>query len=163
MAPGSQRTQRNPAGWSARLALHSESSLLNAVQFATRTHSGSGGASFDTSTNRFLDVGKDKTYVVGGEPDSKGERIPTRHVPHVDLPTAIEHINRVRSETGNRRNALAGSWVTPDRVDLDASRAIENRSHALRVATGRNEEAIWDNAAGEDILTDIGKAKRAKP
>jgi hypothetical protein len=163
MASGSQRTQRNPAGWSARLALHGESSLLNAVQFAIRTHGGSGGASFDTSTNRFLEVGKDKIYVVGGEPDTKGERIATEHVPHVDLPTAIGHINRVRSETGNRRNALAGSWVTPDRVDLDASGAIADRRQALKVATARNEEAIWDNAAGEDILTDIGKAKRAKP
>ncbi len=136
--------------------------LLNGVQFAIRTHA-EGGASFDTSSNRFLNAGADKTYVVGGEPDTKGARIPTNPVPHVDVSTAMEHISQIRSATGNRRGAIAGSWVAPGRVDLDAAGGFANRREALKVATHRNEEAIWDNEAGDEVLTKIGRAKRAKP
>lgn len=133
--------------------------LLNGVQFAIRTHA-EGGASFNTSTNQFLQAGHDQTYVVGGEPDTKGTRIPTKQVPHVDVPTASEHIEHIRSTTGNRAGAIAGSWVAPGRVDLDASSAFANRREAMRVATHRNEEAYWDNAAGEEVLTKHGKKAR---
>ena len=145
---------RNPS-W----AIPGQLALLNGVQFAVRTHA-QGGASFNTSTNKFLNVGEDKTYVVGGEPDTKGERIPTVPVESVDIPTALEHMDRVRRLTGHRPDAIAGSWVQPDRVDLDASGAIANRRQALKTGEARNEEAIWDNEAGEDILTKVGKAKK---
>lgn len=150
---------------SARPQLHppySVAPILNAAQFAHRTEE-QGGASFNLSTNKFLDVGKDKVYVVGGEPDTQGVRIPTRKVPHVGVTTAMEHISLVRRETGNRPDAIAGSWEVPgDRVDLDASGAQRNKKKALRIATARNEEAIWDNARGEEILTRLGIAKRAR-
>lgn len=136
--------------------------LLNGVQFAIRTHA-EGGASFNTRSNRFLNAGADKAYVVGGEPDTKGERIPTRQVPHVDTPTAMEHIDNIRTVTGNRRGAIAGSWVAPGRVDLDASSAFAKSSQAMKVATHRNEEAYWDNEAGDEVLTKHGKKARAKP
>jgi hypothetical protein len=133
--------------------------LLNGVQFAIRTHA-EGGASFNTHSNRFLNAGVDKAYVVGGEPDTKGERIPTKQVPHVDTPTAMEHIENIRSTTGNRRGAIAGSWVAPGRVDLDASSAFTTHQQAMSVATKRNEEAYWDNEAGEEVLTKHGKKAR---
>lgn len=133
--------------------------LLNGVQFAMRTHV-EGGASFDTSTSRFLQAGHDRAFVVGGEPDTHGERIPTHQVPHVDVQTAMGHIERVRSESGGRHGAIAGSWVAPGRVDLDASSGFASRRQALKVGTHRNEEAIWDNAAGEEVLTKHGKKAR---
>jgi hypothetical protein len=136
--------------------------LLNAIEFSDRTAL-MGGASFNTSTNKFINVYKDPVYVVGGEPDVEGKRIPTVPVSRVRIADAAEHIERVRQETGNRPEAIAGSWTVPgDRVDLDASGSFDDKDLALQVAHERGEEAVWDNKAGDDILTEIGKAKRAK-
>jgi hypothetical protein len=144
------------------LDAHSEyrGHLLNAMQFSALTHM-QHGTSFNTSTNRFLKAGEDKVYVVGGEPDVHGVRIPTNPVPRVSTNVAMEHIASVRRETGNRPDAVAGSWAVPgDRVDLDASGALASKEKALQIATARNEEAIWDNHRGEEVLTDVGAAKR---
>jgi len=142
-------------------AIRRDVPLLNGVQFAMRTHA-EGGASFNTSTNKFLDAGVDKTYVVGGEPDTSGQRIPTKQAPHVDVPTAMAHIEHIRSSTGNRHGAIAGSWVAPGRVDLDASGAFANNRQAMKVATARSEEAYWDNEGGSEVLTKHGKKARGQ-
>jgi hypothetical protein len=156
----SQKGIRESAPGSGRSTpLRRDVPLLNGVQFAIRTHA-DGGASFDTSDNHFLEAGKSQVYVVGGEPDTKGQRIPTKQVPHVDVPTATEHISHVRDVTGNRAGAIAGSWVAPGRVDLDASSGFRSRSQAMKVADSRHEEAIWDNAANDEVLTKRGKKTR---
>lgn len=157
--PALKAVRESVPGSGTMPALRHDVPLLNGVQFAIRTHA-EGGASFNTSSNKFLQAGHDQTYVVGGEPDTKGERIPTKQVSHVDVPTAMEHISHIRQASGNRPDAIAGSWVAPGRVDLDASSGFANRRQAMKVATSRNEEAYWDNAAATEVLTKHGKAKR---
>src|SRR5882672_1533335 len=132
--PSQKAARESVPGSGGSQRLRPDVPLLNGVQFAIRTHA-EGGASFDTSTNRFLNAGVGKPYVAGGEPDTHGQRIPTKPVSHVDVPTAMEHISNIRGQTGNRRGAIAGSWVAPGRVDLDASGGFGNRREALKVAT----------------------------
>ena len=138
--------------------------ILNGAQFALRTHLFK-GASFNLTTNQFMETGHEKHFVVGGEPDVEGNRIPTVTTDDdpFDSRRGREHIARVRELTGNRHNAIAGSWrVSPERVDWDASGAFTDRDRAMQFGIGRGEEAVYDNEKDEDILTPLGEQKAAE-
>ena len=122
--------------------------LLNAVEFAVRTREDK-GASYDINTGEFLEGGKQDTYVIGGEPDTEGTKIPEERVPGrgVSVGEAATHIEKVRQATGMRPDALAGSWYEPkkDQTVLDASRAFEVKDEANAVGHQRGEREGWGN------------------
>lgn len=137
--------------------------LLSAIQFQRQTlgnEPGDGGASMDVNTYQVHTKGS-RAYFVGGEPDTKGQRISTEYSSKDDvtLPNILKHAERVRQQTGGRPGALIGSWVDPDEkdpsksVNWDASHNASSRRNGKREGHRRNEWAIWDNKRGKGIKT----------
>lgn len=148
-----RRTPGVPDFESLRAPAHRPHLLLNAVEFATRTREDE-GASYDVGTGHFLGEGQE-AYVVGGEQDKHGKRIPEVQVPGKGLSVsqAASHIENVRHATGNRPQSLAGSWYEKgaDNTVLDASRAYTSQDDASKFGRARGERAGWDNKRGKEF------------
>lgn len=141
------------------------SPVLSAIQFERQTlgtEKGDGGASMDVNTWQVHTKGS-RAYFVGGEPDTKGQKIDTAYTSKegVTLPHIIKEAMRVRHETGHRPAALIGSWVDKDEknpekvVNWDAAANLPSRNKAKQAGKRRSpaEWAVWDNKRGKGVKT----------
>lgn len=125
--------------------------ILSGVQFAHATNE-DGGATQSLRTGRMLAPGE-HGYIVGGEPDDHGNRIPTHYHEGLMSPLdAINHRSRLRQQT-HALGASLGSWRDKGKVEIDASRVEPSRAVAVRAAKTRGEKAIWDNKRGKEVRT----------
>jgi hypothetical protein len=154
----------NP-NWQANVSSSEYHPILSARLFQkfTQEH---GGATMDVNTGEFVDASDETkdTYVVGKEPDTAGNPIPT--IPlnkealgtpdianETSLPEMVSKfpkmVSDIRSKTGGRKGASIGSWITTDKaknptgVDIDASAQEPDLGQALQKAKVRNEKAIF--------------------
>jgi hypothetical protein len=133
--------------------------ILSAMQFATQTAK-TGGATMNAKSGRLLEPGR-PAYVVGGEPNDKGTRVPTEETPVSEFSpaTVIQHWNRIRSQSMNQPFANVGSWVDTKAgpnapVEVDQSGTYADRASAKVIGKHRGEKAIWDNGAMDEIRLD---------
>lgn len=121
--------------------------LLSAVAFAHLTET-QGGATMDANTGEALDASdpSQDTYVVGGEPDTKGKPIRTIKARKSDLLTKISKARKnVVEKTGGRENATLGSWTVKGVTDLDASGKEPDLEKAMQKMDERKEKAIFSS------------------
>lgn len=125
--------------------------LLSALTFEHLTKA-TGGSTMNLKTGELIDTSnpaKD-TYVVGGEPDVKGNRIPTKLLSNPNtspmfLKQVLQQRRALVKKTGDRPGASMGSWLPAGakQVDLDASGIEPDLAKAMDKARVRNEKAIW--------------------
>lgn len=127
--------------------------IVSAVQFSQLAHE-TGGATMHLRSNNVVTPGK-PGYMVGGEKDNSGQRVPTTYH-HGDLSPGdvLRHAQRLRSVTRAPEAAL-GTWRDTEASgsphELDLSAIYQNRSKAERIGQRRGEKAIWDNANMDEI------------
>lgn len=104
-------------------------------------------------------------YIVGGQPDVHGKRIPT-----VDEPVAggtalnrvMGHRSRIRAQTNDAATSV-GYWRDTERAaspyEVDASSIFNDRRVAKAVGHRRGEKSVWDLQKMDDIRLD-GKGQR---
>lgn len=147
--------------------------ILSAMQFATNTQR-QGGATQNLRTGRLLkgnirvkdEIGKhvevpntaDPGYIVSGEPDTSGQRIPTRYIPRKEATpiVAIQERSRLQEATNSPEAAL-GWWRDKGKaapVESDASAVYRDRRRAKLIGRRRGEKAIWDNKRQREIRLD---------
>lgn len=148
--------------------------VLSAMQFATNTQR-QGGATQNLRTGRLLkgnkrtidpDTGQhvevhgtaDPGYIVSGEPDRSGSRIPTRYIPRKEATPleALHERSRLQEQT-NSPNASLGWWRDKGKaapVESDASAVYRDRRRATQIGRRRGEKAIWDNKGQREIRLD---------
>lgn len=130
---------------------HLSDAQLGAFVAHTRAH---GGATMDVRTGALLRPGK-RAFMVGGEPDQHGNRIPTTYVPteHFGVEHVRSTLESIHSATGGRARTSIGSWMDEGNVELDASARTRRPGEAMRKARSRGEKAIWDNARMREVRT----------
>ena len=119
--------------------------LLSSVIFSHLTRT-SNGATMNAATGDFIDTSDSSkdTYLVGKEPDTEGNPIPTQTVDDATMLVKLPQIRRdFLAKTGGRKGTSVGSWGTDKGIAIDASGEDPNLSSALNKAKDRNEEAIW--------------------
>jgi hypothetical protein len=102
----------------------------------------------NANTGAFVDPSKpdQDTYIVGQEPDTKGNPIPTKKLDESnDLLDVVANRKRIVEQTGGRGDAALGSWKTSEGVDLDASAMKSTEAEAMGLAQERGEKAIWSS------------------
>jgi len=126
---------------------------MNAQQFVDRVKA-TGGATANIRTGKLVSPGK-KVYMVGSEPDTKGQPIPTTTVKAEDFSAghALTATNNIRAATGNRARVNVGAWQDQGNVYIDASATVKRPGEAIRKGRNRNEAAIWDNRKMKSIDT----------
>lgn len=116
----------------------------------------------DPSTGQHVDVPgtADPGYVVGGEPDRQGNRVPTTYIARRDATPlrAIQERQRLLGET-DHPNASLGWWRDAkvkrnQKVESDASAVYNDRRTAKQRGRRRGEKAIWDNQGQREIRLD---------
>jgi len=126
---------------------------LRAEQFVNRVRA-TGGATMNLRTGKLVNPGT-RAYMVGGEPDKSGVRIPTHAVPADEF--AAKHVEEaaalLREATGNRARVHLGAWQDDGNVEIDASSVTRRRGEAIRKGRNRNEKAIWDNKHMREVDT----------
>lgn len=149
--------------------------ILSAMQFATNTQR-QGGATQNLATGRLLKGNKrikdpatgqrvevpgtaDSGYIVSGEPDRSGARIPTRKIPRKEATPMMALHERARlQETTDSPNASLGWWrdqnTKAQKVESDASAVYNDRRVAKQVGRRRGEKAIWSNHEQREIRLD---------
>jgi hypothetical protein len=130
--------------------------LISALAFIASTDK-TGGATMNAVTGHVLEP-HEPGYVVGAEPDTKGDRVPSGSFPAKQLTVAnvLAERTRVREATGRRENANVGSWEARGRVITDASRTFPVQSEATLAALDRREEAGWNNTRMHDMPVNYG-------
>lgn len=130
--------------------------IVSAVQFANLAEQ-TGGATMHLRSNQVVTPGH-PGYMVGGEQDSAGRRVPTAYHPGaLSAGDVLRHQQRLRSAT-RAPEAAMGSWRdteasgSPHEVDLSA--IYQNRTKAERIGRRRGEKAIWDNSRMDEIRLD---------
>lgn len=126
---------------------------LSAKQFVDRVKQ-TGGATMNARTGQLVNPGQ-KAYMIGGEPDKHGARIPTKYVPASEFNEGHVHdaVNALREVTGNRARVNLGAWQDDGNVELDASSTTRRPGEAIRKGRGRGEKAIWDNRKMREVNT----------
>lgn len=104
----------------------------------------------DVNTGEFVnaDDPSSDTYLVGREPDTKGNPIDTVPVESdAKMFTSFPKLVRdIKVATGSREGSSIGSWRNEDgSIDVDASAQEPSLNKALLKADGRNEKAIWSS------------------
>lgn len=143
------------------------------MQFATNTQR-QGGATQNLRTGRLLKGNRrvkdasgrhvqvpgtaDEGYIVSGEPNREGKRIPTRYIPRKEATPmeAIQERYRLQGLTSSPEASL-GWWRDKGRaapVESDASAVYRDRRQAEKVGRRRGEKAIWDNGRQREIRLD---------
>jgi hypothetical protein len=121
-----------------------------AILFSHATHS-DGGATLDLSKNKVIESGTE-AYMVGGEPNREGVRIPTQVADKVSPLSAVQMMEHVRAQTRGVEGSSVGSWKNAEgKYEVDASRAYPSVPSAMSMARTRNEKAIWDMKRMEEI------------
>lgn len=130
---------------------------LAAQQFVAHVQQ-HGGATMNLKTGQILSPGK-KAYVVGGEKDTSGQRIPTKYVPaeHFNADTVSAHMDHLSANTKGK-GASIGAWSDNGNVELDASRTVKRPGEAVRKGAARGEKAVWDNKNMSEIDTSSAKS-----
>lgn len=148
--------------------------ILAAMQFAHLTER-QGGSTQNLATGRILKGPKrvknasgrhvavpgtsDPGYVVGGEPDKRGHKIPTTYLDRKREATplrAIQERDRLRGMTDSPEASL-GWWRDKGKnapVESDASAIYTDQTTAERRGRRRGEKAIWDNGRQREIRLD---------
>jgi len=133
-----------------------EHEVLQDRQFAAYTNK-EGGGTMNAHTGRLLQKGEHGYVVSGIKSDSKtriDEGVTKGHTVNT-LDVAIQRA-RVRAVTQNNPDANVGSWKTnrngKNIVTWDASETEHNRKTALTKMADRNEDALWNNHRGEEIV-----------
>lgn len=147
--------------------------VLSAMQFATNTQR-QGGATQNLRTGRLLKGNvrvkdpsgqhrevpgtADEGYIVSGEPDRSGKRIPTRYIPRKEATPmeAISERSRLQRQTSSPEASL-GWWRDQGKaapVESDASAVYHDRRRAEKIGRRRSEKAIWDNKNQREIRLD---------
>lgn len=127
--------------------------MLNAKQFVNHVNK-TGGATMSVNSGKMVQPGK-KGYMVGGEPDTEGNRIPTRSVPEAEFGEGhvYDAVKALHELTGGRPGVHLGAWKDNGNVELDASRMTKKPGEAIRKGRARGEKAIWDNKKMTEIDT----------
>lgn len=143
--------------------------VLSAVQFAADTRD-FGGATMNVHTNKVAQPG-DPLVFVGGEPNNRGERIPTHYVdsgsdnPQLTPKNVIDQKGRVAGQSRGNPVMSLGSWVDSKNksagVQVDASGGYRNRRQAEDLVLSRHEDAAWDMKNMRNIRNE-GIRKRRK-
>jgi hypothetical protein len=145
--------------------------VLSSLTFEAMTRERN-GATMDLNTGEMLDTtnpSKD-TYVVGKEPDTKGEPIKT--IPLAKTEDIFSKVPEMRrqflEQTGGRKASAIGSWKNDDgTIDIDASGTDPSLSSALNKAKIRNEKAIFSTKkfrkSGEKYDGDIANPFYVEP
>lgn len=120
-------------------------SNLNAQQFVNRVNK-TGGATMDLRSGKLVQPGK-RGYMVGGESDTSGNRIPTRTIPEAEFGEHHVHaaVQALQALTGGRGRVNLGAWKDNGNVELDASSRTRRQGEAVRKGRARGEKEIWDN------------------
>lgn len=131
--------------------------VLQAQQFAAHVQK-YGGATMNVRTGAILPPGK-RAYVVGGEPDLSGQRIPTKYVPSSEFghEAVLSHWQHLAANTRGK-NVNLGAWSDNGNVELDASRSVKRPREAIRKGSSRGEKAVWDNGRMTEIDTSSAKS-----
>ena len=126
---------------------------LNTRQFVNRVKA-TGGATANIRTGKLVNPGK-KTYMVGSEPDTKGQPIPTVAVNSEDFNAShvTDAANTIKAATGNRARVNVGAWEDEGKVYLDASATVKRPGEAIRKGRNRKEKSVWDNRRMRGIDT----------
>lgn len=124
-----------------------------------------GGATLNVHTG---EVAKPHTpgYIVGGEPDRTGRRVPTEYEDvsgNASLDRVLHHRSRIAAGT-DAPHASMGYWRDPEAAgspyEVDASAIFHDRSAAKQAGHRRGEKAVWDLQKMDDIRLD-GKRQQA--
>lgn len=133
--------------------------VLSAVIFG-KTADETGGATMNVRTG---EVAKAHTpgYIVGGQPDRSGRRVPTSYESKSDLGQILSHREKIASGTDAPHAAL-GYWrdteVPDSKFEVDSSAIFRDRRTAKVVAKRRGEKSVWDLDKMQDIRVD-GKGR----
>jgi hypothetical protein len=127
--------------------------IVSALQFSELARE-TGGATMHLRSNQVVTPGA-PGFMVGGEPDRSGARVPTAyHQGELSPGDVLRHQQRLRSQT-RAPEAAIGTWkdtdVSPPTHEVDLSAIYQNRTKAERVGRRRGEKAIWHNAAMDEI------------
>jgi hypothetical protein len=120
--------------------------VLSPIAFAAATER-TGGATIDVNTGSQVNVDNPEadTYIVGKEPDTAGNAIPTKSIRSADILTKTNALRKsIVEKTGARPGASIGSWKTKGgAVDIDASAMEPDLEKAMQKASDRDEKAIF--------------------
>lgn len=124
-----------------------------------------GGATMFARTGEVAKSGTKGSYIVGGQPDRHGQRVPTEYEPvarNADLGQVLHHRRRIAANT-DAPNASVGYWRDPEVAkspyEVDSSAIFNDRRTAINVGKRRGEKSVWDLGKMEDIRLD-GKGQR---
>jgi hypothetical protein len=126
--------------------------VLSAVIFGKLADE-TGGATMNVHTG---EVAKPHSpgYIVGGQPDRRGRRVPTEYEPKAGLDHILGHRQRIASGSDDA-HASVGYWRDPDVHDspyeVDASSVFRDRRDAVKTGTQRGEKSVWDLGKMKDI------------
>lgn len=135
--------------------------VVSALQFGAQLHGsekGDGGATMDVNTSQ-MHPKATNVWMVGGEPDTAGKRIPTTHAAAPpgggDLTRTLRERERVRSATGGRPRVGLGGWINPDTggTEYDAALITKGRTEAKTKGKRRGEWGVFNNKRGKTLRT----------
>jgi hypothetical protein len=127
---GVYATQRRETNVSIKMAME--------LVFSAREN---GGGTFDREGN----VVEGEGYVVGGKCDSLEFR---------DVGSIISLVEYVDAWLDRNESSFYGSWVDDGLVYIDAVDVISSYAQAVELGKERNQIAIWDLLAGEEVRLD---------
>jgi hypothetical protein len=96
-------------------------------------------------------------YIVGGEPDRAGRRVPTEYEPadqNASLDRVLHHRQRIAAGT-DASHAAVGYWRDPEvhnsPYEVDSSAIFHDRRTATSEGKARGEKSVWDLGKMTDI------------
>lgn len=144
--------------------------VLSAVLFAhhatTPTDDGTLGSTMNVRTG---EVARPHSpgYIVGGELDRHGQRVPTEQEPvssNASLDRILHHRSRIAAGS-DAPHAGLGYWAGPGMksYDVDSSAIFRDRRTSMKVGRKRNETAVWDNEKMENLYPQRGGDPDRRP
>lgn len=127
------------------------------MQFATRTAGEGRGATMNLHSGRVIGDA-DEGYMVGGEKDRQGNRVPTKYISFraANPMKSLEERTRLQGASGSPEASL-GWWRDAGKsapVESDLSAVYNDRRRASLIGRRRGEKAIWDNKRQREIRLD---------
>lgn len=96
-------------------------------------------------------------YIVGGQPDRTGARVPTKYEPTSSIDRVLQNRESIARGTDDPHAAM-GYWrdktVKDSPFEVDSSTNVVDRSAAKTIGKHRGEKAVWDLGKMEDIRLD---------